>query len=304
MSRRRAAKQDSLELLLDTICNTFGGVLFIAILVVMLLQQTGKGVSPPPPVTVPPEKLHDLSQQITELTAELIRLKANRESQISIVESFSTEEVRELIQRRRELAAKETELQVKANELLAQNAILAARVEADRAENSKVKQDLDDALREKQQTQTVLENARKSRTAEARLPIMRPPGARQEIGLVLRYGRLYVWHRYDQFHNRQGLNTDDFVIVGEEDGGILTAPKPTGGIPLDDSAPSKEAIRRLLRQFDPRTCYLVPIVRPDSFAAFARFRDVALELGFNYRLMPVETNSPVVDRGGSATGVQ
>ena len=304
MSRRRAAKQDSLELLLDTICNTFGGVLFIAILVVMLLQQTGKGVSPPPPVTVPPEKLHDLSQQITELTAELIRLKANRESQISIVESFSTEEVRELIQRRRELAAKETELQIKANELLAQNAILAARVEADRAENSKVKQDLDDALREKQQTQTVLENARKSRTAEARLPIMRPPGARQEIGLVLRYGRLYVWHRYDQFHNRQGLNTDDFVIVGEEDGGILTAPKPTGGIPLDDSAPSKEAIRRLLRQFDPRTCYLVPIVRPDSFAAFARFRDVALELGFNYRLMPVETNSPVVDRGGSATGVQ
>ena len=133
MSRRRAAKQDSLELLLDTICNTFGGVLFIAILVVMLLQQTGKGVSPPPPVTVPPEKLHDLSQQITELTAELIRLKANRESQVSIVDSFSTEEVRELIQRRRELAAKETELQIKANELLAQNAMLAARVEADRA---------------------------------------------------------------------------------------------------------------------------------------------------------------------------
>ena len=150
----------------------------------------------------------------------------------------------------------------------------------------------------------MLENDRKSRTAEARLPIMRPPGARQEIGLVLRYGRLYVWHRYDQFHNRQGLNTDDFVIVGEEDGGILTAPKPTGGIPLDDSASSKDAIRRMLRQFDPRTCYLVPIVRPDSFAAFARFRDVALELGFNYRLMPVETNSPVVDRGGSATGVQ
>lgn len=304
MSRRRAAKQDSLELLLDTICNTFGGVLFIAILVVMLLQQTGKGVSPPPPVTVSPEKLHDLSQQITELTAELTRLKANRESQVSIVDSFSTEEVRELIQRRRELAVKETELQVKANELLAQNAKLAAHVEADRAENSKVKQDLDDALREKQQTQTVLENDRKSRTAEARLPIMRPPGARQEIGLVLRYGRLYVWHRYDQFHNRQGLNTDDFVIVGEEEGGMLTAPKPTGGIPLDDSVSSKEAIRRLLRQFDPRTCYLVPIVRPDSFAEFARFRDVALELGFNYRLMPVETNSPVVDRGGSATGVQ
>ena len=304
MSRRSAAKQDSLELLLDTICNTFGGVLFIAILVVMLLQQTGKGVSLPPPVTVPPEKLHDLSQQITELTAELTRLRANRESQVAIVDSFSTEEVRELIQRRRELAAKESELQVKANELLAQNAKTAARVEADRAENSKVKQDLDVALREKQQTQTTLENDRKSRTTEARLPLLRPPGARQEIGLVLRYGRLYLWHRYDQFHNRLGLNTDDFVVVGEEDGGILTLPKPTGGILLDGSAESKEAVRKLLRRFDSRTCYFTPIVRPDSFAAFAHFRDIALELSFNYRLMPAEANSPVYDRGGSATGVQ
>ena len=304
MSRRSAAKQDSLELLLDTICNTFGGVLFIAILVVMLLQQTGQGISSPPPITVAPEKLHELSQQMTELATELTRLKANRESQVAIVDSFATEEVRDLIQRRRELTAQESEVQAKANELLAQNAKLAARVEADRAENAKVKQDLDVALREKQQTQTTLENDRKSRTTEARLPILRPPGARQEVGLVLRYGRLYLWHRYDQFHNRQGLNTEDFVSVGEEDGGLLTLPKPTGGILLDGSASSKDAIRRLLRQFDPRTCYLVPIVRPDSFAAFGQFRDLALELGFNYRLMPVETNSPVVDRGGSATGVQ
>jgi low affinity Fe/Cu permease len=304
MSKRGGEKPDSLELMLDTICDTFGSVLFIAILVVMLLQQTGGDVTPPPSIAVPPEQVHDLSQKVTELTAELVRLKANRESQVAIIESFAPEEVRELIQRRRELAAQDTDLQVKASELLVQNAELAARVEADRAENAKVQQDLDAALREKQQTRTTLENDRKSRTTEARLPVLRPPGARQEIGLVIRYGRLYLWHRYDQFHNRQGLNTDDFVIVGEEDGGLLTLPKPTGGILLDGSAESKDAVRRLLRRFDSRICYFSPIVRPDSFAAFAHFRDIALELGFNYRLMPVEANSPVYDRGGSATGVQ
>ena len=42
MSRRSAAKQDSLELLLDTICNTFGGVLFIAILVVQKVNTVGR----------------------------------------------------------------------------------------------------------------------------------------------------------------------------------------------------------------------------------------------------------------------
>lgn len=304
MSRRSAAKQDSLELLLDTICNTFGGVLFIAILVVMLLQQTGQGVSAPPPPTISPERLQEMSQRLTELTAELTRLDANRESQVAIVDSFASEEIRNLIQRRSELVTQIASLQVKASELLAQNAKRASRVEEERAENAKVKQDLEGALLEKQQTQTALENDRKNRTTEARLPVLRPPGARQEIGLVLRYGRLYLWHRYDQFHNKQGLNTDDFVVIGEEGGGILTTPKPTGGILLDGTESSKEAIRRLLTQFDSRTCYLVPIVRPDSYSAFSQFRDVALELGFNYRLMPTEANSPVYDRGGSATGVQ
>lgn len=42
MSRRRGRPADSsLELLLDTITNTFGGILFLAILVSLLLQSTG-----------------------------------------------------------------------------------------------------------------------------------------------------------------------------------------------------------------------------------------------------------------------
>ena len=35
MSRRAAKPQESLELLLDTLCNTFGGVMFIALLIVL-----------------------------------------------------------------------------------------------------------------------------------------------------------------------------------------------------------------------------------------------------------------------------
>jgi hypothetical protein len=35
-SRRELAHADSLEMLLDTICNVFGGIIFIAILVALL----------------------------------------------------------------------------------------------------------------------------------------------------------------------------------------------------------------------------------------------------------------------------
>lgn len=55
--RRRTTSADSLELLLDTICNTFGGVLFIAILVVILLRMTGESEEETPVPTVAPEHL-------------------------------------------------------------------------------------------------------------------------------------------------------------------------------------------------------------------------------------------------------
>lgn len=40
MRRRRRGPGSSLGLLLDTICNTFGGVLFVAMLLAVLLQTT------------------------------------------------------------------------------------------------------------------------------------------------------------------------------------------------------------------------------------------------------------------------
>ena len=42
MSRRRKNDTGSLDLLLDTICNTFGGILLIALLVIVLLNTTSK----------------------------------------------------------------------------------------------------------------------------------------------------------------------------------------------------------------------------------------------------------------------
>jgi hypothetical protein len=44
MTRRGSTpRAESLELLLDTICNTFGGIVFLAMLVCLLLTQTRRG---------------------------------------------------------------------------------------------------------------------------------------------------------------------------------------------------------------------------------------------------------------------
>lgn len=97
---------------------------------------------------------------------------------------------------------------------------------------------------------------------------------------------------------------DDFVILSEYKGGLSTRPKPTAGIALDETVASQEAVRQVLRRFDKRTCHLTVVVRPDSYATFHHLRDRAIELGFEYRLMSVETDTPITDRGGSSGPVR
>ena len=308
MSRRHASRQDSLELLLDTICNTFGGVLFIAILVVLLLQQSGTGPAPetPVPVVVPLSdvEMQALTLRMETVAEELARRRQNRESQDAVIQTFAPEAIRQLLVERAAATSRQESLQSDVDQLLANNTALVAHVETLTLENEGVREQLDEARDRLKGAESRLEEARQGRVEVARLPVIRSVADRQEIGLVLRYGRLYVWHQYGPGQLRLGLNTDDFVVVSEEGDGLVTRPKPTAGVVLNETPASQAAVRRVLKQFDPRSSYLVVIARPDSYGVFRHLRDRALEMGFEYRLLPGGTNDPVSDRGGSGGKVQ
>ena len=304
MSRRRASRQDSLELLLDTICNTFGGVLFIAILVVLLLQQTGGSPDVPSPVVASTVELQSLVIRMEAVAADLTRRQQNRDSQQAIVQKFATEAIREQIVQRQAVTVEQEALQAAVDQLLTDTVTLAGQVETLEADNVTVAVSLQDALTRRKQAESDLEDARQARVEEVRMPVVQSSGRKQEIGLILRYGRLYVWHNYGPMFVRLGLNTDDFVVLSEENGGLASRPKPTAGFALDETAESQEAVRQLLRRFDTQSCYFAIIVRPDSYGVFRHFRDRAIEFGFQYRLMPVETDTPITDRGGSGSPVQ
>ena len=61
MSRKAAPVGDSLDLLLDTICNTFGGILFIAMLVVILTSQISRDAAPSAPAQNPAARFGDFA---------------------------------------------------------------------------------------------------------------------------------------------------------------------------------------------------------------------------------------------------
>ncbi|WP_373649718.1 hypothetical protein [Schlesneria sp. DSM 10557] len=312
MSRRRAPKQESLELLLDTICNTFGGVLFIAILVVMLLQQTTDNPSQPASdsqptsdiVPVPEEEVESLKTQLETAISSLSRLRENRDSQELVMQAFAPKEIQTLLEQRRKITSRQEAIQAEVDQLLADNTLLTARVETLQAENESVKDELEEAKKQLNEAEARLVEERNSRQVEARLPIVRSTLGKQEIGLVLRYHRLYVWHKYGPDFERLGLNDNDFVVIGEESDGLVTRPKPTSGVPLNEDAGSREAIRAVLRKFKPQSCYFAVIVRPDTYGDFRYLRDEIIALGFEYRLMPLNDDSPVTDRGGTGGKVQ
>src|SRR5690606_37642283 len=93
MSRSSSATDDSLDLLLDTICNTFGGVLFISMLVVILLNMSSESIS----VEVVPEVSHqqmlDAQTALVETTTELERLRRAAHQKARILRKFENPEL-------------------------------------------------------------------------------------------------------------------------------------------------------------------------------------------------------------------
>lgn len=90
---RKNSEDSSLELLLDTMCNTFGGVMFIAILLSVMISIRGSAKSEPVPDQK--EKIAEVKQQITRLQKELEDfIKATREQARTLEEMVSDPRLR------------------------------------------------------------------------------------------------------------------------------------------------------------------------------------------------------------------
>lgn len=303
MARRRPRQDDSLELLLDTICNTFGGVLFIAILVVVLLQTTGAKSLRDELEIVAPEYLQEKTLRLSELRAELSSLQGARSEQQNLLVQFAPAETRQLIAHRNDLHARADRLDAERADLLIENAKRRERVDSILAEVASSREQLQRLNRRADDLRAELRQRRESRIQDIRMPVVRS-SIKNEVGLILRYGRMYVWHRYDRFGNRLGLNSDEFVVVADHGDELVTQPNPAAGTPLNQQDETKRQIRDRLRQFDPSDVYMVVVVRQDTFPHFRILRDILIEMGFEYRLMPMQDGTAVRDRGGSGGRVQ
>jgi TolA-binding protein len=302
MSRRRRPAESSLELLLDTICNTFGGILFVALLIIVMLRVTAKTAANVP-VEVPTEvERLELARQQEELQATLSALSKAiaAVSEIPLpVEAVGAELAKDL------RAQQKLRHELMEQRLKSLNSIAELTQEIDQT-NREIEElaEREKSLEERREkVQTELKQAVAKRTQQVEYSELRP-SFKQEIGIVLRYGRLYVWHRYGPGGTKEGLNTDEFVVLEESAAQVRCTPNPVAGTPIDESGESRQAIERRLKAFSPSRQVIAVIVWLDTFGHFRHVKEAIVRLGFNYRLIPVTNDGNVADRGGSSSGVQ
>jgi len=285
---------DSLELLLDTITNAFGGILFLALLVVVLLQVTTDRAASELPSRELADKLVGMQTKLLSASRERDELLQALSVQDRLGKQLMSEENQRNLETLEK--ARDSNVALKSDRIQLADVLVSKQNEINSLAQSlnELKDRLKVKAGEVDDAELKLREEVRTRTTTAKLPRLHET-SKVEIAAVVRFGRLYFVHRYDASMRSREVNTDHMVIIDEGPDGVVATPKPYQGIAMDQPESLRAAIDMELRMFPAGTIYLAIAVWEDSFDQFIRLKNVLVELGHEYRVIPVEEGGMVTE---------
>lgn len=225
MTRRSNRQEDSLEMLLDTMCNAFGGLILIAILIAILARTTDSEPGP------------DGDPEWVRALGENKRLKGAAGTLQGQYTKISTE-VEAIDEGITNLWITLTNLV----ELATTKSNLVAGVEAAVGETDAIEGEIDNIIRKIDDAARQIEIAKAERkqledeakdAAEEKAEKVRPPNAEiiqlQSVAVVVKDGKFWAIHTFDNFEAKK-LNSVDCNIQRDGNGKVQNLkPKPEGG---------------------------------------------------------------------------
>lgn len=283
MNLRRQRPNDSLDMLLDTMCNTFGGIIMLAVLVTLLTSRERHGSAATASDTQ--EMLQRRLAMAQENLQQALKLqtslqtKANDERWKKQVSLLATrQQIQDEIKTIREIAtqnAKELDDSASsdpAERMKALNSqLMAAQTRKTEAQNSLAA--LKDNVKrlntrlaglEKQASDLVNESQR-----QLRLP-KEHETSKRVIYVIVRHGRIYPCRNSDLSRNETDIEWTS-TLTSE-----LAEPKQDKGI---DPSRNVAGLRKYFRNLSGNSVYVAFCVFEDSFPAFIRAKQVATESG-------------------------
>jgi len=290
MSRRKTGTSDSLDLLLDTICNTFGGVLFIAMLVIILLNMSGHKAASVPAEAEARAQLAAAKDSLAQAQVELERLRRASTEQAKIVAQFSDPKVKELL-------TSMTSSQSRAATTSASRAANLQTAAEKQEEINRIASDLaalEAALAHAQKqlsaVESQLKQERELRTRTVNLPKQKQT-TKDQIAFLLQGGRLHAYMRIGTSGNpEQDARDTKLVTVGKET--FLDA-VAGGGVSVNLAGDTTGAVAQKFSGWNPAQHFIAVAVWPDSFEHFPVVRQILVEKGFEYQLLPMPEGARV-----------
>jgi hypothetical protein len=300
MNLRRKTPPDSLYLLLDTLCNAFGGIILLAVLVVLL---TSKEKTQSSKVADSQEMLQrrlviaQTDLQKSQQLAASLKAKANDERFRQQVALLSTrKDLQDAIQQTRDTDVQNSKdldtanaidpserlkflnaqlASAQAHKLEAKNSLAAAEENTNR-----LKQRLADLER---QVTAKLDELQKP----LRLPKEHETGKRV-IYIIVRYGHIYLCRNYDLSRNETDIDWTN-TLTGE-------SAEPRRGMGIDPMG-STAGLVNFFKNMSDDSVYVAFCVYEDSFPAFIRAKQLASDCGLAYGWEPFQISDGPVSFG-------
>ena len=291
MSRKAAPVGDSLDLLLDTICNTFGGILFIAMLVVILTSQISRDAAPSAPSAESSRALRRLRGELTESESKLTKLRQAVRQKEDLERRFADPESLGLLESLRSLDDDSDELMKERAQKLTDVAESQADLEETARELERLAQLLTATKERLQLEKQRLENEASLRSRTSEVPQQRAT-QKQAIAFFLKAGRLSAFaHRNEDGEIVQ--NEAESKILEEAPGKKYIELVPGAGLAIAVDGSNAAEIATRLADFDKTKHFLSVFVFKDSFANFESLKNEMIRSGFEYHLVPFPDDAKV-----------
>jgi hypothetical protein len=300
MNLRRKTPSDSLYLLLDTLCNAFGGIILLAVLVVLLTSKEKSQSATSSDTQEMLQRRVAIAQANLQQSLQLqtsLQTKANDERWKTQVSLLATrQQIQDEIKAIRELAAQNAkELDATASADPAERMKdLIARLAAAQLKKLEAQNSLDASKENTKRLNTRLAGLEKQAAdlvnesqRQLRLP-KEHETSKRVIYIIARYGRIYTCRNSDLSRNETDIEWTSMLTSD------IAEPKQGKGI---DPNANAAALRTYFKNQSGSSVYMAFCVFEDSFPAFIRAKQLATESGLAYGWDPYQFSDGPVSFG-------
>ena len=290
MKRKSGSSGDSLDLLLDTICNTFGGILFISMLVVILVNAASQDVSSSLPTQVDHQRLVESRRQLSDMTIKLDSLRRAVRQTEQLRDRFTDAEGQAVIDDLQVLQDTTELLHETRDASLGELAETQELINETARETARLRVAMRNAQQDLAATQRQLESEVALRSRTSKVPRQKTT-TRQQAPFFLKAGRLCSYANVDSRGNLSRNETE--VRLLEEGGKTFAVPVGGAGLMVKPDGSNVDEVTRRLEPFDESKYFIAIVVWDDSFEQFQIIKDAAVRGNYEYQLIPMSRDEKI-----------